>query len=592
MVAAAVHFHDLRIFARPLIDHDDTIFIEPLTRLDWSAYFNEWLPDRALYGFPLRDLTFYLDYAVSEASGVQTFWISNFLFLILGVCFISRIYRLLFLGNELLAAALTAVIALHPLNVEMVQWASMRKHLMASLFVAWGSVEVFRLYLDDKAVIRAPDLLRIFGIATASLFCWPNAIIWPLGCVWLLRRKLSRRKIVFLSLLGIVFWAVAFRVISGSNSDYARNETTLFTVSGFSTAFQWLWRSLGRATFNMLVPLREAAYYDADSPLNRIGLAMFFALLAGFGALTLKARRSIEESGLAARGWDILVYAVFLFAPQFFVVLINSGLVWADHYLYTCFPFVVAAFAIFVQLAFQMIGLRAGKAWVAGAWALLFTGYVSASVSQVPDWNDSITLLESCANRERAPLCLILTIEKKFDATGCIKAFPYFESARREYLERRERDVLKLDGPFMLELPFIESVCTAMAGNIGLAQKTEMLNELERVYQLPTSLLFARVLSHLEARDFDGAWELARKTYLDPEFTIDSPNEKLLILLEGQAEALCALSGGYKKHPECLELLGRYRARVRPHIFDGARKADVQRKWASAVSLKAYMNQR
>ena len=590
-----VHFHDAEIFSRRLIDYDDAFYIEKMFDFGFKEYFTSWLPDRSHYAFPLRDLTLYFDFYLSQWLGFQTYWLSGFAYFILGAWFAGRCFELLFPRQPLFVLGLLGVVVLHPLSVEMVQWASMRKHLLAALFVTYGSFHVFRLYLDEQRILRLQDLLRVLIVTLLSLLCWPTAIIWPLAVLWLLRKKLVRQKAPVFALVvaALVLAAIAFRLISGNNSHYALNQTTLFTENGILTALQWSWRALGRATFNLLIPIRETIYYDIDSALNRIGIVLLIALLGWCTWLTSRiARQTQEDKRLLRLGRELLVYAALLLVPQLYVVFTSSTFVWMDHYLYAGFPFIVAGVACFGVVTFRPLLKHARPASIVVACLIVFAGYIVGSLAQMPAWKNAVTLMEACAKTEGAPSCFINTIEKSFDAGGCLLAFPHFEEAKKVYKTRQGKGLLNYDAPFKRELPLIESLCIATAMNFDLKQKQSLLDDQERFYRQPTSFLQARVLVFLSGGHFEGAWNFARATYLDPEYVIHEPTEKIMILLSGQGEALCELSKKLNVHPECSHLLAEYRARTKVYISDTSSKVRVQTEWSKNISINSFLNAR
>lgn len=196
--------------------------------------------------------------------------------------------------------------------------------------------------------------------------------------------------------------------------------------------------------------------------------------------------------------------------------------------------------------------------------------------------------MQTCLESEQSPLCTVIAIEKTFDIGGCAKIFPLFDKAKKLYADRRARDGLKYDTLFSIELPFVESLCTSTAVNLNLDSKLKLLSEQEQFYQKPASFLFARVLTHLSAHDLDGAWKIARSTYLNPSYTINAPTEKILVMLDGQAEALCAMSEKNKINPECTALHAHYKERISPYILNIEKRVEIQKDWGQQLAVSSY----
>lgn len=104
LLCILLHFHSPANFTRPLLDYDDTEFIAPLDGMGLSAYFGDWAAKPDHYVFPLRDLTFALDFKLSRLLHVQTFWLVDFAIFLLTLVAIWRIFELYYRGRPLLVA--------------------------------------------------------------------------------------------------------------------------------------------------------------------------------------------------------------------------------------------------------------------------------------------------------------------------------------------------------------------------------------------------------------------------------------------------------------------------------------------------------
>src|SRR5690606_3490550 len=86
------------------------------------------------------------DFRLSEFLGWKTFWLSNFVVYTLVLLVQLFFFRELFPGKPWWPITLVALIALHPVHLEMIQWASNRKHLLVALILSWGTLRVWRTY--------------------------------------------------------------------------------------------------------------------------------------------------------------------------------------------------------------------------------------------------------------------------------------------------------------------------------------------------------------------------------------------------------------------------------------------------------------
>jgi len=259
-IVSLVHFHSGEILSRKLLSLDDETFILPLKGMDFTTYLTKWLPGRDHYAFPLRDMTFWLDFELSQLLGFQTFWITNVLFFLATLWALKKMLQLVFPQNEGLRWTLLTIIALHPINVEVLQWLSIRKHLLSALFMAFGTLSVLRVSTTNKTP-RFRDWMKWAGYYLAGLLCFPTGLLWIFWPLFHFRKHLMAKRQRALLLLGVaiglagaVYKLAVYKLVVGLNPDYGKAAGKLFAGSSLLDALELAFRALGRGFFNLLFP--------------------------------------------------------------------------------------------------------------------------------------------------------------------------------------------------------------------------------------------------------------------------------------------------------------------------------------------------
>jgi hypothetical protein len=552
-----LHFHDLSNFTRPLLDFDDTEFIAPIAGMGVSAYINDWMLQPDHYAFPLRDLTFVADFKLSRLLGFQTFWLTNFAIYAATLFVLFRIFRIYYRSRPFLLVGCLALIALHPINVHMVEWLSNRKHLLVALILGFGTWKA----LAQKASGATPtlrDWLVYFGYYLAAWLCFPSAALWIFWLLFLFHAELRRRKD-----RGIPLWAgaialagLAYYLITAIASDYRTRAGAEVRPIFFAL------QSSGRALFNMLFPFQIEPYYRLGHPFAWIGLALLFAVsgLAYYRFRTISADR---------RHWFVRFFllASALYLPNARVFLGYSEFAWSDRYLHGCLPFLLLA-TLVLLLAPDAVSSASPPAPAAPMapwrWPALavFTAvalvYFILDWRLVPKWKDGLALFTSCVHEEEAPKCLSMAIDKAFERGGCALLSGFLETAHRI----ASTASTAADNTFRSEAPLYEGLCIASELHQTADEKLRKIEGLRSIYPMTDHLILAEILVLLQKRDHDGALRLANATYFNPAVPMPGASSKIINMIRGQADALCVLRELVAQDRGCRKALELFQSRV------------------------------
>ena len=285
------------------LDHlwylDDHALIDPVFLAhSWADYKNAPILDVA----PLRDLSYGLDRAFFQWTGVTIFHLHNALLWGLIVYLIYLILANFFFDAAKLKtnppchhmALLVALLVLvHPMFSLDIFWAAARKHLLAVCFTLLNTY-YWCHYHQTWPYARLPDLSKKFIARTAFLYlaalnAWPIVILWPLWaltCRWFIWREkislkknvreiLAQDKLITLCLLLIAL------SMAGLNLHYYPHSGPHGKLHGVS------WASLaafGQYFFNFIWPFKIAIGYPMATRESLLGLSLGLF----FGYLTFK----------------------------------------------------------------------------------------------------------------------------------------------------------------------------------------------------------------------------------------------------------------------------------------------------------------
>ena len=285
-------------------------------------------------------------------------------------------------GAALLLAAVVGALffALHPLRVEVVAWAAVRGHLIASALALAATV----LYLRRGR--SSPGALILFG---ASLLAKATAVTLPVVLLLLdhfVLRRFAREspravfaeKLPWFGLVGLfLLLALSAQAASGAllgGGPFEHGLGARLLQAGYGLAF-YLVKTLWPSGLAALYPIDERL--SPPQPVFYWSAAAVLAITAACFAV----RRRLPGLLAAWLCYGVLVSPVLGLAQSGFQLV-------ADRYSYlACIPF-----AVLLAWAFERgAAARAGRAWVPAA-ALALAVLSLLSVQQARVWRDSLSL--------------------------------------------------------------------------------------------------------------------------------------------------------------------------------------------------------
>lgn len=544
-----MHFHSSANFTRPLLDYDDTEFIAPLDGMGVATYFGEWARASDRYVFPLRDLTFAVDFRLSRALHVQTFWLVNFALFVATLLALGRCFALHYPARPGLVAGAVGLVALHPLNVHMVEWLSNRKHLLVVLILAWATAKALKQEAE-RAAPAVRDWVIYFAAYVLAWLCFPTGMLWIFWLLWLFRAQLraARGRAVVLGLAALAIAAAGYHITVAGNTSYQSKAGVETSPVRFAVA------STGRAVFNLLVPLELHPYYRLGDVREWVGLGLLLVLT---GVACYRLYRVSPER--RRRFAHLVLLALALYLPNAKVFLGYSEYVWSDRYLYGSLPFLVLAVLVLLVEPGSRAAVR-GRAvrWLGAAAVFAVAGgYLALGWQLVPRWQNGRALFETCTRDERSAKCVAMAIEKSFDHGGCV-LLPELLAVAHQIAPHARHPA---DHSFQAEVPVYDALC--IAAELALpADKLRRIEELRQRYTAPDFLILGQILVHLQSRDIPAALGVARATYFNPGLPMPNASTKIINMMRGQGEALCQLAELLAHDPSCWDSLARFRARV------------------------------
>lgn len=570
VLLALLHFHSLANLRRPLLDFDDTEFIAPLDGMSLSAYVDDWAAQPDRYVFPLRDLTFALDFKLSHLLGFQTFWVVDFVIFLATFLAIWRIFGIYYRGRPLLVAACVGLVALHPLNVHMVEWLSNRKHLLVLLILAWATCKALKQDAD-KTTPTVRDWIVYFVAYVAAWLCFPTGMLWIFWLLFLfyprLRSTKGRASVLAGGALAIA--GLGYYLTVAANASYQ-------SKAGVETSpLRFAVDSTGRAVFNLLVPFQLQPYYRLGDVRAWIGLGILLVLV---GVAVHRLRKvSAERRRLFLH---ILLLAVAFYVPNAKVFLGYSEYVWSDRYLYGSLPFLVlGALVLLVEPGSEARRGRTKARWLgAAATVIVALVYLVLGWLLVPRWQNGRVLFETCAREEMARKCVAMAVEKNFDKGGCV-LLPELLGLAHELAPAAENTV---DHSFQSEIPVYDALCIASEIR-PVEEKLREIDGLRSVYNMTDFLMLGQILVRLQSRDLQNALATAYATYFDPALPMPNASTKIINMMRGQGEALCVISELVGHDKSCWNALEVFKARVSDTVLK-----PKQTEWTFNRTLTAF----
>ncbi len=549
LAAAALQWSDGNFLARNLIDYDDFEIIRPMLKLDWHGYWNDWLPERTNYAFPLRDLTHFFDLRLALLTGMNpgtdsnigVAWVTQFTLFAGALAFHLAVFSRVLSGRLLWIALPFAVYALHPLQTETLQWLTCRKYVVPGLFIAAGALLFVRWRSQPLTWQRLGTLMLLW---VAALLGYPTAALWMFWlffALWLWGHPIRQ----------LAPWAVASTVIciaylayvGSGTGEVNAGLTSVLNNSGKAWFFGT--NALGRGFWNLLFPYWLAPYYNELSWRNTAGLATLG--LAGLALVVKVLKNHPQNSGNVREGITWISLALVLLIPTANTILTFHDFMLADRHLYLSLPYLVLGGAVLLRSAVKQktqdpnhpTPIVSAPAAIALALAAVWLGFGAKTVTEyVPLWRNSYTLMEACALGEASPRCHSQAIRRLFFKDKCNLTSHIIESSAQVYKKTPPPWALE----FRTEVPFFHASCLALAAKRSTDEKIQQIDNLSEFYGESADIIFGLVLANLEKGDLKAALALAGQYYMGP---LDKGpifvTNSLLGAYRGQIEGLCRL---------------------------------------------------
>jgi len=295
-------------------------------------------------------------------------------------------------SRALRSAAVAALFAVQPLNVEAVAWISERKSVLCVLFFLLG-IGAYGWYAKRPGVGRYLAVALCFGLgitAKVMVVSFPFALLlldyWPLGRLPGMDAE-GRPRAFFAGVRALVIEKIPLFAMAAAGAAvtvYVHSREHALTAS---MPFSWRFKNaifsyvayLGKAIW----PVRLAPYYP--HPENTLSWTMVFLaglLLAGISVIVWQLRQ--RKYLLMAWLW----YLVTMLPMIGFVQTGRQGM--ADRFMHI-----------------PMLGLLFGVVWLVGDWAaeknwqkeitvglflLIAVPFAAVTIKQIGYWRDSYTL--------------------------------------------------------------------------------------------------------------------------------------------------------------------------------------------------------
>jgi hypothetical protein len=532
-----LHLVVAKPFHRPLIDLDDRAFVGTLHGVSVYQYFQSWMWRPNALAFPVRDLTFLFDNELSRTVGLQTYLLTTSAFF---VAYALLVYRWLRRTIPVPAALfILTVVVMHPANLEIVQWVISRKHLLVGFFLI-HAVLCVEAAADKQEPLTLKTWTALFVLNALAIFSHPTGVLFPVWAAVSLWKKARAT-----SLMPLLTFVAASAVVSGlwlqhvteDNGDYrGLVDQSGFAVEG-SEKLGYLVLGLGRATWQLFWPATQAVYFNIESYKNRVGFALFLAIMAALFWLARQAYRSAGRriEGRLQRGLSHLALAALLFAPEAAFVMRRNDFVIADRFLFLSLPYllagiyeiVAAARADWTSISFRTLAIGA---------ATLACLYWIPAAAAAPRWQSEKLLYQACVDNEGSDRCYFHHVSKLLEA-GCwevAKQYPQLEAELKSSVSC-PHSLYRGEGGLVL------SLCTATATGQPPEIREKELDALAAKGATDESLAFARNLLAVEEGKPVDALYRTTTLFLTSGANTTHMSQAMLGCMLGQFEALSAL---------------------------------------------------
>jgi Ca2+/Na+ antiporter len=524
--------------------------VRRMLKHDFETYFTEWLPVRKNYGFPIRDLSLFIDHWLG-GDNQAIFFISNFFYFVVSALLFFLTVSWLWPSSSYIPPLLVALYMIHPFQTEIIEWITCRKYLTGGIPIALGTYLVVKWRESGLNRQRISTLVALWIL---SLLSYPTAVFWIFWALFYPSRQWSIKTNgkQTLSLLGL---AVFYLWVVGRNTGEI-NSSLVNIIPAFEKSFHFGYNALGRGFFNLVLPFWTFPYYREDHVFSFVGLGLLFLVSLGiykFVFLKIKkpgfelARSHFRECSIWFCG------GLLFFIPTANTILGFYDFMLADRHFYFSMPFFTVALGYFLMTLNELYTAhaRALMKITQIAAAIWLGASVVAITNKSPLWHDDFILMKDCALNEKSPRCYSQTIRRRFFKSDCNGVKDIILLAADAYKTRPPYSY-----EYTSEVPFFHASCVALNLSTPKEKKVEIIEGLQEFYGPSPEIIFGIVLASLEMGQLDQAFNQANQYYLGglPSGPISATRTLQSIYL-GQISALCSLNPS----PLCKERLERFK---------------------------------
>lgn len=527
-------FSDLNISNRSLINYDDLGLIKPMLELTFNQYLTEWLPDRNKHAYPIKDLSYFLDHWLTEKSHLSFFWLNQTILIAIIFIISFKIWIQLGFRNHWIPTILFFIACIHPLNIEASQWIMIRKHILATLFILWGTFIVLKHQENHRKSMTY--WFKISTLYILSLLSFPTGILWIFWAIWKNRQSVQKnaRLALGLSIFTSTTIALFLKLTMTGEADYNSTLNQMLAGKSIERSLFFLWHSIGRGFFNFILPFQLAPFYDEQSIFNFLGNL----LLAGFIYLLFK-RVMTKNTQSVEKVRDLSLLVVIVLAPSSLVFLGFGDFVWADRYSFTIHFFLLGLLGLVID-SFNFEALKKCRpktfailGFIALSWILLSTYF---TFKYVPKWRDAITLMSDCARREQSPKCIVQTAMREIHKGGCSPMADILSIGRARFASAS-----KYATEFKTEMPFYDALCIGLSTSLDPQEKIRRLPYLFDQYNGAGEVMFSIILAELQAGRFEDAYRDVTSYFLSGSSGPMLTARNTVNIYRGAGQAICEL---------------------------------------------------
>jgi hypothetical protein len=264
----------------PILNFDDRSLLLPMEKVhSLSDYIKLWADNAVLDLQPIRDLSYILEYRISDIIEFKIH--PQFVNIILWLIAIYLIYKIAILQGLSVVESKLAVtfIALHPVAVNSIAWSASRKHILSLLFISAATLLWLRFLSGNKKISFGAIFLYLLSCLSQPInvgwFLWAGLIAKFSVATPGDSEERFKRAIPNLAMFGLIgLMTVAANLWYYASERYLDSLGTKFINEGFDVIGNRL-LTFGRFFFQLLIPIRPSiTSYDPTSLIAGVGILL------------------------------------------------------------------------------------------------------------------------------------------------------------------------------------------------------------------------------------------------------------------------------------------------------------------------------